>query len=140
MTKTLIILILFIMAAPRLAAQSQENKLLIEEYILQSEKQKKTGLIMIGVGTVAFALGALVIDNSYGLEDPSLGSGLILSLGGGVSALIGIPILISSGSKARKAAKLSLEATKIQNSSIPGQQTKVFPAVGVSIPLNTIKP
>lgn len=139
MNKLILFLAFSISAFQHLQAQNQENRLLIEEYILQSENQKKTGLAMVIGGSAAIGIGFLIA-NEASFDEASFGTGIFLMLGGGVSTLIGIPILVSSGVKARRAAGLSLQATRIQNPSMSGQQTKVFPSLGISIPLNTIKP
>lgn len=135
MKKLILLLIYFLLATPVLKAQNQENKFLIEEYIQNSEKQKATGMTMICAGIVAFGVGILIA-NDAAWDDPAFGTGIYLALGGGASTLIGIPILISSGVKARKAAELSLQATRIQNPLILGHQSKVFPSIGISIPLS----
>lgn len=135
--KTLtLFLTLSILVYQHLCAQDQGNRLLIEEYIQQSAKQKNTGLTMVIVGTAAIGIGYLMAYNAS-WDEPAFGTGIILTLGGGASTLIGIPILISSGVKARRAAELSLQADRIQNPSNLGPQTKVIPSVGISIPLNT---
>lgn len=139
MNKIILFLVLSILASKNLQAQHQENRLMAEEYIRQSEKQRKTGLIMVGVGAAAVGLGTALISSSNDLGGFDVGSGIVLFSSGFASTLIGIPVLISSGVKARRAAELSLQATRIQNPSILGQQTKVFPSIGISIPLNLQK-
>lgn len=130
---------LSILVYQHLYAQDQGNRLLIEEYIQQSAKQKNTGLTMVIAGTAAIGIGYLMANNAS-LDEAAFGAGILLTLGGGASTLIGIPILISSGVKARRAAELSLQADRIQNPSNLGLQTKVIPSVGISIPLNTKYP
>lgn len=139
MKKLALFLALSISAFHHLHAQEQGNRLLIEEYILQSAKQKNIGLTMMIAGTAATGIGILMANNAY-WDEAAFGAGILLTLGGGASTLIGIPVLISSGVKARRAAELSLQAVRVQDPTILGQKTKVFASVGISIPLNTKKP
>lgn len=60
MTKIFIILASFLLVSPKLFAQNQEEKLLMEEYIRQSENQRKTGLILLGAGLGAVAIGSAI--------------------------------------------------------------------------------
>lgn len=139
MKKLALFLALSISVFHHLHAQEQGNRILIEEYIQQSVKQKNIGLTMMIAGTAATGIGILMAYNAS-LDETAFGAGILLTLGGGASTLIGIPVLISSGVKARRAAELSLQAMRIQDPTILGQKTKVFPSVGISIPLNNKKP
>ena len=139
MKKIILLLTLLISGFQYSQAQDQGNRLLIEEYVQQSENQKRTGLAMVIAGSAAMGIGYLIAINAS-LDDTDFATGSFLLLGGGASILIGIPILISSGVKARRSAELSLQATKIQNPLIPGSNSKVFPSIGISISPNTKKP
>lgn len=136
MAKTLIILAFFFWATPQLLAQSQENKVVIEEYIRQSDNQKKAGITMVIVGSVSTVLGVLLLNETWYNENSTGTSlGFIMTLGGSASTLIGIPIVISSGVKARSAAELSLQAVRIQSPIGPRRMIKAFPSLGISIPI-----
>ncbi|TDQ16238.1 hypothetical protein DFQ04_2350 [Algoriphagus boseongensis] len=120
-----------------LFAQENPNKILAEELLAQSEKQKKTGWTFIGVGAATTGLGTLLMINSDDWGSTGFGTGVVLFVGGGAMMVIGIPILIGSTSKARKAAKLSL-GTEIVKAIHPNMNlsSKSIPTVTFSIPLN----
>ncbi|WP_187176176.1 hypothetical protein [Algoriphagus sp. AK58] len=137
--KTLLLLLLFAWIGPiqSLVAQQDSNKFLIEEYLQQSEKQKKAGWTFIGVGAAATGLGSLLALTSDDWDSAGFGTGLVLFVGGGAMMVIGIPILISSSAKARKAGKLSLGVETVRtiqpNMNFSG---KTVPTVTLSFPLN----
>ncbi len=139
MTKTLIILILFILAAPKLIAQNLENKLLIEEYLRQSENQRKAGITMLAVGGSAATLGLLLAATSTDWDSAGFGGGIILFVAGSATAILSIPILVSSASKARKAAQLSVGTDSARVINSQGSTLKTYPTLNLSIPLNAIR-
>ena len=121
-------------------AQQNSNKFLIEEYLQQSEKQKKTGWTMIGVGAAALGLGTVIAFASNDLESTGFATGGILFIAGGASTILGIPVLISSSAKARKAARLSLGTETVsQINSDMIFSGKSIPSLTLSIPLNSLK-
>lgn len=139
MRKFLLLSALLFLALPEIKAQTQDNKLLIEEYLQQSEKQKKAGWTLIGVGAGAAALGLVIAASSDDWSDASFGSGIILFFAGSATTIIGIPVLISSASKARKAAQLSIGANSARMINPNGTSLKIYPALNFSIPLNSTK-
>ncbi|MEB2774907.1 hypothetical protein SYJ56_06295 [Algoriphagus sp. D3-2-R+10] len=134
MIKPVIVLALLIFTFSEIFAQNENQKSLIEEYLRQSENQKKTGIIMISAGAAAAALGLLIATSSnwygYGLD-----TGGFVFLAGSVSAIVGIPIIISSASKARKAGKLSLDLNTARVIHQRGTSNPTYPALKISIPL-----
>lgn len=137
MYKLGIMLAFFLLASPKLFAQNQDNKLLIEEYLRQSEKQKKAGITMIAVGASAALIGTLLAASSDDWDDFSFGGGVILFTGGSAAAILGVPLIISSASKARKAAQLSLGANSARVIFPNGASRKIYPAIQLSIPINS---
>ena len=139
MKKLILIFALLFSAFYELIAQNQDTKFLIEEYIQQSERQKKTAIIMMGAGVGATALGILLATTATSWDSPAFGGGGILALAGSASTVIGIAILVSSASNARKAGKLSLElsSTRVINSEVTPQM--IYPSLKFSIPLNSSK-
>lgn len=121
-----------------LLAQNQENKLLIEEYVKQSENQKKTGLIMLGTGVGATVLGTVMIGVAWSGSSEAAGwTGVVLFTAGAVSTLASIPIIISSASKARKAAHLSIQSRSLPGIQPTGISAVIYPELNLSIPLNS---
>jgi hypothetical protein len=119
-----------------LIAQQDPNKLLIEEFLRQSEKQKKTGLIMLGTGLGATVIGTAMFGAAWGGGSEFVGvTGAILFTAGSISTLVSIPILVSSASNGRKAGKLSLVTGRIPNLPNTATSTGLYPAVSFSIPL-----
>ena len=141
MTKIFLILSLILIFLPKAKAQNQENKILIEEYLKRSEKQKKTGLIMLGAGVGSVIIGTVLFGTGWDDDsDFAVGSGAILMTAGSLSTLISIPILISSASNGRKAAKLGIGTARLTEPLPDGFSPKTYPALHFSIPLNSQKP
>lgn len=122
--------------------QNDPTKILIQEYIHQSEKQKKTGVIMLGAGLGSTILGAVMVGTAWGGGSEFVGgAGVVLLTAGSISTLVSIPILVSSASNGRKAGKLSLGIGEVVQSraNIPGI-AKPYPALNFSLPLNSKNP
>jgi hypothetical protein len=139
MKKLILILAFLLSPFPELFAQNQDNKLLIEEYLRQSENQRKAGIIMIGAGAGTAALGVLLAVFSNDWDSPAFGGGVILFVAGSASAIVGIPIIVSSASKARKAGQLSLvtDSARVINPNV--SSFNIYPALKISVPLNSAK-
>lgn len=101
------LLILFTTAT--LFSQNTPNPEYTKEYYLQKSKdQNKTAWILLSTGTVIGVVGLIGFGNSW--DDSSNSSTDIygfLFLGGVISTLGSIPLFISSGRNARKAATIS---------------------------------
>ena len=139
MKKLISLIAFFLLASPILKAQNEDNKLLIEEYLRQSEKQKKTGWTLIGAGAGAAALGLVLAASSDDWSDSSFGSGIILFVVGSASTVLGIPVLISSASKARKAGRLSLGTQTVRAPIFQNSSWKIYPSLNFSVPLHSTK-
>ena len=131
----LCLLIPFVISKP-LLAQQNPNQILIEEYIFQSEKQKKTGLIMLGSGIGGAILGTVMFGAAWGGASEFVGiTGVTLMLTGTISTLASIPVLVSSGSKGRKAGRLSLQTAQIPKIGPSKNTSGHYPALSFSLPL-----
>ncbi|OOG78632.1 hypothetical protein [Algoriphagus sp. A40] len=139
MYKIFLILAFFLLASPKLFAQNQENKLLIEEYLRQSESRKKTGITMMVIGAGTAGLGLILAAASNDWYSTAFGGGVIAFGLGSTATIISIPIIISSASSARKAAQLSIGANSVQVIKPNGPSANVYPALNFSIPLNPSK-
>lgn len=138
MNRLILLIVLLFFSFGNLYAQDSTNKILIEEYIKQSENQKKTGLIMLGAGVGATALGTVMFALAWsGGSEVLGGSGVVLFTAGAISTLVSIPIIISSASKARKAAKLSIESRSLPGIQPNGISSVIYPAINLSIPFNS---
>lgn len=141
MRKLLILLAFFLVATPIIKAQSLESKILIEEYIKRSEKQKKTGLILLGAGVGSIILGTVLFGTGWNDDSEfALGSGAILMTAGSISTLVSFPVLVSSASNGRKAAKLGIGTAQLAEPIPNGFSQKTYPALHFSIPINSQKP
>lgn len=137
--KKLIFLFLFISVsfAKPVFAQQDPNRILIEEYIRQSEKQRKTGLIMLGTGIGASILGTAMFGAAWGGASEFVGvTGVTLMLTGTISTLVSIPVIVSSGLKGRKAGKLSLITAQIPQLGPLSNSAGYYSALSFSIPLS----
>lgn len=138
MNRLILVIVLLCFSFGKLHAQDSTNKILIEEYIKQSENQKKTGLIMLGAGVGATALGTVMFALAWsGGSEVLGGSGVVLFTAGAISTLVSIPIIISSASKARKAANLSIQSRSLPGIQPNGISSVIYPALNLSIPLNS---
>ena len=141
MRKLFLILSLLLTFILQSQAQSQERKILIEEYIKRSEKQKKTGLIMLGTGVGSVVIGTVLFGTGWSDgSDFAAGSGAILMVAGSVSTLISIPILVSSAANGRKAAKLGIGTARLTEPIPNGFYQKTYPALHFSLPIHSQKP
>ena len=129
------------LSAQPMLAQQDPNQFLIREYIKQSEKQKKTGITMLGTGVGAVVIGTVIFAAAWDSgSDFAGGASFFLVTAGAISTLVSIPILISSASNGRKAGKLSIGLGQTQALQAPGLHTRAYPTISFSIPLNTQKP
>lgn len=141
MAKFFLVLTLFFSFLSNVKAQNQESKILIEEYIKRSEQQKKTGLIMLGAGVGSVILGTVLFGVGWSDGNNAAGvTGVLLASAGSISTLVSIPILVSSASNGRKAAKLGISTAHFASPLPNGFNSKIYPALSFSIPLNSQKP
>ena len=105
-----------------------------EDYLQKSKNQKKTGLILLGGGTLMAVIGAVSFNNSYASSDNNTtdASGFLF-LGGLAADFISIPFFISSSNNAQKAATLSFKNQPVEN--FANQQFQ--PTITLSIKLGS---
>jgi hypothetical protein len=133
-------IILFLLAGflctAKIFGQTNPERVLAEEYLKQSEKQKKTGLIMLGSGIGATILGTAMFGAAWGSGSEFLGAaGVTLLTAGTISTLVSIPVIVSSASKGKKAGKLSLVAANASQATSSGISLGYYPALSFSLPL-----
>ena len=140
MNRLTILIFLLCFSFGKLYAQDFSNKILIEEYIKQSENQKKTGLIMLGAGLGATVIGTAMFGSAWSTGSEVVGiSGAILVTAGVISTLVSIPIIVSSASKARKAGQLSLDLNTARVLTPGGNSASIYPGLKLSVFLNSDK-
>ena len=141
MQKLLTLLALILIFSQTLKAQNAESKFLMEEYLRQSEKQKKTGLIMLGAGAGSVLLGTVLFGTTWNSgSNFAGGASAFFLVAGSISTLVSIPVLVSSASNGRKAAKLGIGMTQLAALGSMGGSQKTYPIWIISIPLNSQKP
>ena len=136
MIKVILIFSLISILSFNLQAQDNGREFLIKEYLKQSEKQKKTGITFFAVGSGMVALGLISLGVSNSLSDGTIGIGYSLILIGIPVTVVGLPIIISSASKARKAAQFSVGAQMVR-APILRESQKVYPASTFTVNLNS---
>ncbi len=93
---------------------------------------------MMIAGGAATAVGVMLAWNST-WDSTEFGAGGLLMLAGSASVIIGIPIIVSSASKARKAATLSVSANSARMIRLNGSSLQLYPAMNLTIPLHSTK-
>lgn len=113
-----------------------------EDYLAKSKRQKTTGFILLGGGIALAAAGGILFSENFILfgasdaEDNAVGIGGAMFIVGGLAALSSIPVFISSGSNAKKAAQLSFRNEPINIPKYAGNFPRAVPSVTFSIPLH----
>lgn len=130
-------LVIGILGFQSVYAQQNQNQILLEELIQQSERQKKTGLTVMAIGGGAVGLGLVLAASSNDWSDGSFAGGIILAGAGSLAVLVGVPILAGSASKARKAAQLSLTAMRTSPEQRAFRAPSHIPSLTLSFPLSS---
>lgn len=106
-----------------------------DEYYLQKSKtQKKTGRIILYSGLGMAALGGIVQLAGNSNEGFSFDfTGAWIAIGGGCVSLFSIPLFISSGVNARKAATLTLNEQSIFILQLNASARTAVPSVSLKI-------
>lgn len=139
MKKILILVIFLTGLAWHSFGQKSETPITKQYYLEKSNRQKKTGFILLGAG--AAILGGIIGISNFCLfgctssqyNAMSAGGGLIMA--GGISMVASVPLLIGAGVNANKAAKLSLHIQPIDLPKHANGGPKSFPSLKISIPL-----
>lgn len=132
-----------------LFSQAFAQEMTRQDYLEKSRKQKTTGFIMAGGGVVLFAIGAGIILGSETetlltcvslvnctSDESELEAGTALSIVGGLAALGSIPVFISSGKNAEKAAQISFRNEPTYIPTYVGNIPRAIPSLSLIIPLN----
>jgi hypothetical protein len=107
-----------------------------------SKKQKKTGFILLGAGVGAAVIGGALFASNFCLwgcdsnDEALAGTGGILFILGVGSAIASVPVLINSGSTAKRAMELSVQSTPIFLPPNSHNGPKSHPSLQLTIPLN----
>ena len=131
--------IFLLLSVMTLSAQgTKETK---EYYLNKSKNQKTAGYILAG-GGAALIISGIIVGNGDNNNDPNeldfgpnFDAGLWLVGGGLVSALASIPLFISSGNNARKAASIVFGHQKIMIPQFYSQKRIIQPAISLKIHL-----
>ena len=132
--KNLLLTLLFIF--PITAIAQQNNDVEISQYLQKSIAQSKTGNILLITGGGLIATGVLVAISGekkgghYFFSNNDAIGGSIATLGV-LSALVSIPIHISSGHNKRKYLKLTPSAAMISSNSFNEKQN--YAVVGLKV-------
>lgn len=135
MKKTFIFVTLLLFIANGFCQTTPSTPFSKEDYLQKSNRQKTTGWIFLSAGVVITTVGVIGFSSDSDWDSSSTDIYGALFLGGPLIALGSIPFFISSGSSARKAAKLSLNYQPIL---VPSQGTLVQssqPSLSVTINL-----
>lgn len=136
-TRIIILLLALVLGSTSLFAQSDTQRQLAADYLKQSEKHKKTGLIMLGSGIGATIVGTAMFGAAWGGASEFVGvTGATLMLAGTISTLVSIPVIVSSASKGKKAGRLSLGASNISLAHPTGIASQSYPSLNFSLPIN----
>jgi hypothetical protein len=108
--KKIIFLIMILLPTVKSVSQTVQNAEFTKEYYLQKSKSQKTAAwILVGAGTALTVVGAIGFNSTYDdWSDNSTNTYGYLMLAGPLIGLGSIPLFITSGHNARKAATLSL--------------------------------
>lgn len=129
-----------------LFSQTFAQEMTKQDYLEKSRKQKTTGFIMAGSGVVLIAVGSIlfaddVADTAISCtylncsSDSGMESGMVISAVGGLAILGSIPVFISSGKNAKKAAQLSFRNKPTYFPKYVGNTPRAIPSLSLSIPL-----
>jgi hypothetical protein len=133
-----IFLTVFLMGS---SSQTFAQEMSHQDYLDKSRKQKTTGLILMGGGSVlAIAGGVLFSENfcTVGCTpelEQGMNTGTVLMVVGGLTALGSIPLFISSNNS-KKAAQISIRNEPTNIPKYAGNIPKSVPSITYTIPLN----
>ena len=105
-------------------------------YLQKSKNQKTAGWVLLGVGTAMAVGGGIGFSNNFELFDSTTKGDVYggIMLAGIVADLVSIPVFISSGRNARRAARVSVSSQLIDFPKGNNRYAKAHPAISVKIP------
>ncbi|QED37432.1 hypothetical protein FK178_06720 [Antarcticibacterium arcticum] len=113
--------------------QRERPDLSKEDYLQKSKNQRTAGWVLLGAGAATATVGLRIASQEEWFWDDSgkFEQGMSIFLVGATSSLLSIPFFISSGSNARKAARLSFDG---QRYIVPGQElSKIQPSLSLTL-------
>jgi hypothetical protein len=133
MKKLFFILLFLGLSIPNFAQNSNTNQALLEELVKKSEKQFKSGMVLLGGGS-ALLIAAVAVPNRYEFINGTNNrrANNLLTWTGILSISTSIPLFLSSGSNGRDAAKISLQSQALQT-PLPNKTT--YPAISLRLPI-----
>jgi hypothetical protein len=131
-----IFLIMILLLTVKSLSQTVQNPEFTKEYYLQKSKSQKTAAwVLLGVGTAITVVGVAGFASTYDdWNDNSTETYGYLMIAGPLIGLGSIPLFITSGSNARKAATLSVNYQPVL---LPNQGSLVQslqPSLSITIP------
>ena len=133
MKKILTILFLALFAFESFA-QTENTLQKQQELMKKSDAQNKAGWIFFGSG-LALSLVARAIPIKVDAKNDNSGIKSVLGWTGILSIGTSIPLFLSSGRNARRAADLSLEAQTLHQPIMGNELPRNFPSISLKIPL-----
>lgn len=130
-----------------LFSQTLAQEMSKQDYLDKSRNQKTTGFILLGGGVAMIAVGSILfaddaVDTAISCtylncsSGSGIESGMVISAVGGLAILGSIPVFISSGKNARKAAQLTFSNEPTFIPKYVGNIPRSIPSVSLLIPLN----
>jgi hypothetical protein len=123
-----------------------------QDYLDKSQNQKTTGFVLAGVGLVLLIVGGAMATSSSveaigsipgcvlgtcpPVDESGIENGSVIMVIGGLAAVGSIPLFISAGKNARKAAQVSFRNEPTYFPKYVGNIPRAIPSLHFSIPLN----
>lgn len=106
-----------------------------QDYLDKSRMQKTTGFIMLGGGVAMATAGAILFNENFNLNGGGEAEGIMM-VAGTLVALGSIPMFISSGNNARKAAQMSFRNEPLHIPKYAGNLPRSVPSLTLKTPLD----
>ncbi|TFV94721.1 hypothetical protein E4S40_11980 [Algoriphagus kandeliae] len=124
------------------AYPSFAQQLTKQDYLEKSKKQKTTAFILLGGGAALLGAGAIIGSENFCLfsctdsQNNAMNAASVMVVAGGAAMIASIPVFVSSGKNARKAAELSLNYQPMNAPRFTGAIPKAYPALTLTIPID----
>lgn len=122
--------VFFLVSSMPVFAQSMSK----QDYLDKSRRQKTTGFIMLGGGVVMATAGGILFNENFNLNGGGEAEGIMM-VAGTLVALGSIPMFISAGNNARKAAQMSFRNEPLHIPKYAGNLPRSVPSLTLKIPL-----
>ncbi|MCS5490392.1 hypothetical protein [Algoriphagus limi] len=113
-----------------------------QDYLEKSKKQKTTAFILLGGGAAVAGAGVILFSENFCIfgctqsEVNASNAGGVMFLAGGAAMIASIPVFVSSGKNARKAAELNFNYQPMNMPRYTGAIPKSYPALTLTIPID----